>query len=537
MRRKNKLIGFVPVLSVMVLLVGLMAACSDKNEGAGSSSNDSSNGETRSDSSKIAPEGITFSWFVTDRSNTEGPPREDWKPLTEIAEKTGVRVKFESAPPEGASEKRQIMMATNSVTDIFNTGGMDFRAHGPDGVFLNLNDYMDIAPNLKKFYEEYPEAKALATAADGGLYFMPKLTSYPGQGGVNYMWFARQDIMEEHQLQPPTNTEELYTLLKELKALYPDSYPLTFISTHGPSGLYTVMARAFTGIEGIMGMDPAQNKYVFAPDQEGYLEAIDYMKKLYDEGLLDPEFALLTSAQWYERLETGQSLVSYYWKRTMKALNDAGKEIVGERYNINAIPPIAANGIENYQFGRSVIDDNGLGISAKVKDKEKAVRFLDYLYSEEGINYLNLGIEGETYTFDEEGTPRYLDSFFPDPIAPLRTDYGVGYDGLANHFALLYVAWESGLSELELANEEMYKAHGKNPPKRFVKTEEELELEKSRSGNLEQYLQGEITKFIMGDKPLNVETYGQMLEQAKKLGADQLVDMYNTAYARTYGDN
>ncbi|MNC29239.1 hypothetical protein D3C75_774820 [compost metagenome] len=37
----------------------------------------------------------------------------------------------------------------------------------------------------------------------------------------------RSDILEQNGLQAPTNTDELYTLLKKLKELYPDSYPLT----------------------------------------------------------------------------------------------------------------------------------------------------------------------------------------------------------------------------------------------------------------------------------------------------------------------
>lgn len=49
------------------------------------------------------------------------------------------------------------------------------REQGPEGVFLNLKTYLDKAPNIKKYFDENPEAKALATAADGGIYTVPNL--------------------------------------------------------------------------------------------------------------------------------------------------------------------------------------------------------------------------------------------------------------------------------------------------------------------------------------------------------------------------
>lgn len=72
-------------------------------------------------------------------------------------------------------------------------------------------------------------------------------------------------------------------------------------------------------------------------------------------------------------------------------------------------------------------------------------------------------------------------------------------------------------------------------PKQIVKTEEELELEKSKLNNLNKYLEQKLTEFVTGKTPINDETYQQFLEQAKKLGADELLRMYDAAYTRTYG--
>lgn len=45
-----------------------------------------------------------------------------------------------------------------------------------------------------------------------------------------------------------------------------------------------------------------------------------------------------------------------------------------------------------------------------------------------------------------------------------------------------------------------------------------------------------MTEFVTGKTPINDTTYQQFIDQAKKLGSDELLAMYNTAYTRTYGD-
>ena len=92
---------------------------------------------------------VTFSWLVYDR--VEGKVRDDWEIFKEIEAKTGVKVEFQIVSQEGLDEKRQIMIATNTATDFIQVPTQDGREHGPEKVFLNLNDYLDRAPNLKAF--------------------------------------------------------------------------------------------------------------------------------------------------------------------------------------------------------------------------------------------------------------------------------------------------------------------------------------------------------------------------------------------------
>ncbi|HZG75853.1 MAG TPA: ABC transporter substrate-binding protein, partial [Paenibacillus sp.] len=150
---------FAAALLTAVMLVGSIAAgCANQEENPAGAPPDTA------EPTKQEP--ITFSWLAYDR--VEGKVRQDWEIFKEIQAKTGVSVDFQVVSQEGLVEKRQIMIATNSTTDFIEVETLQGRQHGPENVFLNLSDYLDSAPNLAKFFETYPEAKAVATGADGG---------------------------------------------------------------------------------------------------------------------------------------------------------------------------------------------------------------------------------------------------------------------------------------------------------------------------------------------------------------------------------
>lgn len=533
MKEKNRFLRYIKaaILLVFVILAGCSSDSSTDGESKGGNK-ESNEGGAQADG-KIAPDGITFSWIVGDRF--EGPVRDDWRIFQEIEEKTGVKIDFQAVSTQALEERKQILIATNSVTDIIQVTNQEGREHGPEGIFLNLKEYLDIAPNLKKYFEENPEAEALATASDGGLYTVPTLESYEESKGFNYVWWARTDILEQNDLKSPENMQEFYELLLKLKASNPDSYPLTFQTpVRNDTGVFSVLTKPFTGIEGIINFDPKQEKYVFAPYHENFMDSLIYINKLYEEQLLDPEFALLTRDQWSERITSGKSFITYFWKADIPAINDIGKTAVGDQYNIGVIPPFAEKDEYNFQFSRPSFGGSGFALSAKVKDKEKAVRFLDYLVSEEGRNYLSLGIEGETYTF-EDGKPMYNKDFGPAPYNTLRKDYGVWYTAIVIDSAIARDAWENAMDDDFLAMQEMYQPYIIPAPRNFVRTEEEMDLEKSKLDNLNQYLEQELTKFVMGEIPINEDNFNKFISQAQRLGVDEIINMYNTAYHRTYG--
>ena len=65
--------------------------------------------------------------------------------------------------------------------------------------------------------------KDLKKQSDGKVYYTP---NYGMERSTNIRaWLYRKDIFDKHRLETPETIEDLYTISKKLKEIYPDSYP------------------------------------------------------------------------------------------------------------------------------------------------------------------------------------------------------------------------------------------------------------------------------------------------------------------------
>lgn len=519
--------------AAVTALVMLAGACSGGNNGNGDTpatstpAGGATAAPTETAGRLLSENPVTFKWMVADRK--EAPVKDDWPVFQKIEERTNVSIEFEPVA-DGWAEKQQILIATNSVPDFMLTSHTDVRTYGPDGVFLDLSKYLDQAPNIKKFFDEYPEAMAVSTGSDGGIYSVP---TFEGKG-FNYSWIVRRDLMDKYGIKDPTNPEEFYQMLKTLKENHPDTYPLVPEKASHLLGdsMFAPFLTAFTGLNSFIGFDPYEKQYEFAADHPGFKETLTYLNKLYNEGLLDPEFLIMKPAQWEERMLSGKGLVTWFWKARVQAFNNnAEKAGLIAGYKADTIPVFAAPGVEPYLFGRSLIGTSGIAISGNVKNPEIAVRFLDYMMGEEGSDLLSLGIEGETYE-RKDGKANYLESLGPAPYNILRGDYGIWYPGIAQNFGKARDA--EILSPDAQRIEDLYFPILQEAPPALVMTAEETELQKAKKANLDTYLDQKVSEFISGRTPINDETLQAFIDQSVKLGAYELRDMYNTSYTRIF---
>lgn len=457
------------------------------------------------------------------------PVKQDTPVIRAIANKTGVKLQVESVPQTGYNDKKRALIATNNIPDVIQVVQADLNEFAKTGIFLPISDYLDRMPNFKKVMQDNPEIKRLYV--DGKLYGLPAVVQNNLQYGKAPV--IRTDILQKLNLQVPTTFDELYTVLKKMKEAYPDSYPFS------SRGLAFLDAVAF-GMGGGVGIyydpDVDGGKYVYGSNRPEFKKVLTYLNKLFQEKLLDPDFAVTTTQTWGEKNSTGKSFFIYDNNSFAINYNQAlQKDNPQAKFDVIPYFKNEAGKTRGYLYPRGWLNEN-YAISSKVKNPEAVIKFYDWLYSPEGAEVSNFGILGETYE-KVNGEPKVLDSVIAkyktaaDPVRTMMSELGAGFLALSplvderpvtQMSDPIVVKWSEQLKKGPGA----YVWPGIGPS--FTKEENDKIKEiTSKTGPIEE----DILKFIMGSKPLSdFDAFAASLDKA---GVAQLEKIFNDALART----
>lgn len=151
---------------------------------------------------------------------------------------------------------------------------------------------------------------------------------------------------------------------------------------------------------------------VWAPTMEGYTDTLKTMREWYNEGLIHPDYYLLSSTDAPEYFYTGNAAAN----RKDGPVSAHVATVNG--FSKNGIDPEAAYG------WTLVTGDDGVAHSMETTnfwtlilfnpdtDEEtmnRSLAIIDWLCSEEGILCCQMGVPGVEWDYDENGDPYYLD--------------------------------------------------------------------------------------------------------------------------------
>lgn len=457
--------------------------------------------------------------------------KQDTPVLKEIAKKTGVKLQVEGVPQSNYNEKKQVLIGTNNIPDLILVDQNDINQYAKTGIFLNISDYLDQAPNLRKRLADNPETKKLLI--DGKLYGFPITAQNQLSAGKAPM--IRTDLLKKLNLKTPATYDELYQVLKKLKEAYPDTTPWT---ARGMGSFLDALAFGMGGGYGIyFDPDVKGGSYVYGTSKPAFKETLAYLNKLYSEKLLDPDFAVNTQQKWAEKLSTGKGLF-YFDNNTFavnynQALQQQNKEAM-----LDLIPYLSNSQgkIRGFAYPKAGWVSELYAVSSKVKDPAAVVKLYDWLYSDEGMQAANFGVLGETYEL-AGGKPKMLASILDkykaaaDPARAMLSELGTGYLSLAPHVDETPIIQVSN-PDLVRWGEQIDKDPGSKHRAPSLKppfTEEENEKIKQISSKLSQ-ITADILKFIMGVKPLS--EFDAFAKALNDNGATELENIYNAAQAR-----
>ena len=357
-------------------------------------------------------EAVTFSSFSIVNGNVELPDVPAWQLLEE---QTNVHWDVQSALPVEIEEKKSLLLNSGNYPDVFYKANLtpeQVNQYGSEGIFIPLNDLIEqYCPNLKTELEKRPGALARITSADGNIYALPFL-GRSGSGWINS--FINQPWLDKLGLDMPTNLDEFYEVLKAFKTQDPngngEADEIPFAATQ--DWLYYFLPNFDIVIDNNAGsgnMAMIDGEYQHLYSSERYKEFLAYMQKLYSEGLLDPNTFIQEGSQIQAIGASGDTIGFFF---DLASYLTVGRERDADFTRV----PVFADHVLPFSLA---VAPGTLAITDKCEHPELVMAWADRLYSQEGGALVFMGIEGQSYQLNDDGTWEWILGNYAD-VTELR---------------------------------------------------------------------------------------------------------------------
>ena len=485
------------------------------------------------------PSAYETSYDVTWGSWTpNGTPFEQRYGIVQLMKRFNVNITF--MPLDG--DKGQLAWNTGEIPDLQNAWQSDVQLH--NDLLVDLTDYFKEGkfPNVQEWLNRYPAEAYKIVTPEGRYYYTPTIVTH-----TNPMigWTLNKTALEAAGITELPNTfDDLYEMMKKYKEFDPESYPLV---GGGESFGQTTVFGGFVGYatNGLMVYNYHKDRYTNIFEDTDYKEGVAYFKKLYEEGLVHPEYLTMAGEQMVQDMTTRKSVVIPFWWNGPWG-PDGNFEVSSFTDKMVGIPPPAGpKGMRHVTAYPSHIVGNGTIISAKcekIKGKvDRLVEMLDWMYTEEGIIVCDWGEEGISYYVDKNGDRMYTDDFKYARDNPDSNDKKFDHNYYTNHTNMMTDTWKANwrpafievLQKIEKMPNTEYFRDFNMPPYPFTE-DEQNELNPIEQA-CRDYWNGQVHQIVMGK--VDIGEWDNIMAHLKSLGIDQVIDMYQKAYEKWQQDN
>lgn len=534
----NKKIFLTAAMALSLAACG-NSADSPKDEAANNAP--ASNVEVNKEGYPIVDEKITMTMVAPGLGINEW---NDMDFIKDYEEKTGIHMDITTPPQSEFKTKLNLDFASGDIPDVIYAGGpntLNAAAevdYGSQGLLAPLEDLIpEYAPNFNKLMEENPEIKKSITTTDGHIYAIPHINEGPTSKWImGPVWYNGEWLNNLGVEELPKTTDEFYDLMVRFKNEDPngngeaDEIPISDVNF---GGIRHWFMPAF-GLKG-WGVQVNDNKVSYSFTDPGFRGYLEFMHKLYANGLIDQEIFSQSKEQLQakgqdDRLGVFQEWYSYFitGRDESEAINDPMFAPLTSEYQKDPVMPIVT-GIKRGSFA----------ISSKNPSPEAALRWIDTFYTKEGFDYLYYGPEGSYWVWNDDKTVKeYSDaaknSDDPEKYRGYVTPaYGITVPAYSVPLDPIGGETDSSFNDfIEKETEEKILNNGEIIFPLTYLTNEENEEVSDITVELETYMKENEAQFINGSKELNDQTWQEYLDTMNKIGAERLIEIYQAAYDR-----
>ena len=359
--------------------------------------------------------------------------------LKAIEEAIGVKMDITQIPNADFAAKLNTMIASGTLPDVIQIPLTDAVQFQDADMLLPLNDLL--AQHGSHIMAEVGDSLTAAPLnADGEIYGI-----ISGKTGFLNNFMIRKDWLANVGMEVPTDLDSLYDVLYAFTYNDPDqngendTYGFMFSMANLRQlshifGAYHIAVDKYYELE-----DGTVTTYMKAPD---YLNVIKYLRKLYQDGIISPDFVTYTNMNVLELLWSGRlGVLDFYGTGTVQNWYPGRYTFEVPKNPADLFTHTLIEGPTGLKGAYKEYPNllNYMVITSTCENPEAAMKFIDFTYSEEGDELLNFGVEGVMWDWVDEEAGLYtrLGEYTDDTIHRVNGGYVYWDEGrIANNIEL-----------------------------------------------------------------------------------------------------
>ncbi len=379
----------VVVMLALVIVLGLLAACSKNNDGTApveSANTDSNNDGNNETATETPAEKVTLTFVTPGSEPTEGQKR--WDAINKKLADDGLNleIKFTFIGWDAWEQKTNLMLSTNEAFDNITImeDWIKSSVYAGRGAIVPIDEYLEKYPNLKA---AFPDNVWENMRINGKIYAIPVF--YREWANDYEEMSYRKDLLGKHGLPVPATVQEMIETADKIKKECND--PNLYI-VQKPNNVMHMVHREYDSypfniIDDLIFVDQQGNVKSWLETPEFKQDSL-YFRDMYKRGLIHPDILTLPLDQVTKPTTDGNALF---------AMGNVNENIV----QIKAAKPEAEYEVLRFAPGKPKMRPllgNANAIPKSSKNPESMIQFFDWLYSkQENYDLLVYGFEGDWF--------------------------------------------------------------------------------------------------------------------------------------------
>lgn len=449
-----------------------------------------------------------------------------------VEEMTGVHIEWQHPVASNLSQQMNLLfLGSERLPDIIMCGnlytGGDLQGV-EDGWFVNLAEYLpEYAPEYWNLITESDDLWRDVANADGVVAAFAAIKT-PGDTQSRRILLIQETLDKIGFEGIPDTIDDLEDMFAKMLAngitpymLESDGYEVQLL------GMYDIREDFYMGLDG-------QIKY--GQVQPEFKEYLTLLNKWYNADYISKDFMGSTTKINKTLFDTGE--IGMYFDSVGAAYNR------GVKNGVTVVSAPYCRLYENQQLhwesyaaqGNKVQKGNANNavITTDCENIEAAVKWLNFFYTEEGSNLANWGVEGQSYTVDENGEKQWTDLMLkPEGMTTTEAAYYYKmhvWSKLREADVICHseLASNPGAREIRLRYGDDPYVDDQLVLSDLVYTAEQTQIKTDIMTDLETYVDEQVLLFITGERSL--DTFDSFVADVWAMGLQDVLDVVNEAY-------